>query len=97
MSVFRRSRMNVEAPSLEGMEYSRWKGGPTSFGPVGRSLLTVGLCIGVFVGYFIAQGGMVVTVGVEIPAPLSYVMYAVIAIPLAVWGLKTIWKRARIK
>lgn len=96
MSGYLRANLKVEAPPID-MTYSRWKAGPESFGPVGRSFLTVLLIIGVFVGYFIAQGGVVVTVGMEVPAPASYFMYAVLAIPLAFWGLKTIWKRTRIK
>ncbi len=96
MSGYRRSHMPTKAPPVE-ITYSRWKAGPESFGPVGRSFLTILLAIGVFVGYFLAQGLLMVTIGMQIPAPASYFVYAVLAIPLAFWGLKSIWKRARIK
>ena len=96
MSGYLRANLRPTAPPVD-MTFSRWKAGPESSGPVGRGFLTILLIIGVFVGYFLAQGGMVVTVGMQIPAPSSYVMYAILAIPLSFWGLKTIWKKARIK
>jgi hypothetical protein len=77
-------------------EFSRWKGGHESFGPVGRIVLTIGLLIGLFIGYFIFYGGMVTTIG-EIPVNGAIGMYSILAIFLGGWGLKTIWKRARIR
>ena len=77
--------------------YSRWKGGPDSFGPFGRIVLTVFLAIGAFAGYFLLQGALYLIVGIQIPPGPSYVIYVVIAVPLSGWGLARIWKKVRFR
>jgi hypothetical protein len=77
--------------------YSRWKGDDNTFGPAGRIIMTVLLVIGLFAGYFLFTGGITNIGPFKFPVLGSIIVYAVIAIGVGAWALKTIWKRARVK
>jgi len=77
--------------------FSRWRAGPESFGPVGRGLLTLALAAAVCIGFPLFQGILFVALGMPIPVAAELGMYAILAVPLSIWALLTIWKRARIK
>ncbi|MDP9102350.1 MAG: hypothetical protein M3N21_09425 [Actinomycetota bacterium] len=61
-------------------EYSRWRGGPTSMGPVGRISWTVGVL-------------SVAALSVFSGNPFSIGVWCLFAGPLI---LRSVWKRARI-
>jgi hypothetical protein len=86
-----------EHKDVASPEYSRWKGGPESFGPAGRIIMTSLLLMGLFVGYFFFQGGMVSFGGFALPLLGSIIMYGLLAAFIGAWALKSIWKRARVK
>jgi len=77
--------------------FSRWRAGPESFGPVGRGLLTLALAGAAYVGFPLFQGILFMALGMPIPVAAELGMYAILAVPLSIWALLTIWKRARIK
>ena len=77
-------------------EFSRWRGGATSFGPFGRALLTLGVIVMLIVGYPILRGLIFTVIGMDIPSSGLIVMYAVAAIPAAVYLLSRVWKHERI-
>jgi hypothetical protein len=77
-------------------EFSRWRGGATSFGPTGRTLLTLGVVCMVIVGYPILRGLIFTVIGMDIPTSGLIVLYAVAAIPAAAYLLSRVWKRERI-
>ena len=95
MSVFRRSRVKVEAPTFEGMEYSRWRAGADSFGPVGRVLLTCESAVLGVLGFGALYGNAFLGTGVPLGFAIGF--YMVIAIPVGAWMLRRVWKRTRIK
>jgi hypothetical protein len=76
--------------------YSRFRAGPTSFGALGRSLLTVALLVGLVVGYPMARGGMLAAVGFDIPGRPFLIGYAAVAGLGGLFLLTRIWKRARV-
>jgi hypothetical protein len=76
--------------------YSRWRGGPTSFGLAGRVVLSVlALLLGV-VGYPMSRGFILASVGFDVPGHGYMLMYAVIAALAEVYFFSRIWKRERI-
>lgn len=76
--------------------YSRWRGGPTSFGPAGRVVLSVlALVLGV-VGYPMTRGFILASVGFDVPGRGFVVMYIVIAVVAELYLFSRIWKRERI-
>jgi len=77
-------------------EFSRWRGGATSFGPIGRALLTLGVIVMLIVGYPILRGLIFTVIGMDIPGSGLILLYAVAAIPAAVYLLSRVWKRERI-
>lgn len=77
-------------------EFSRWRGGATSFGPVGRILLTIGVLILLAVGYPILRGLIFAFGGVDVPGAGFMVMYAVVAVPAGFYLLSRVWKRERV-
>ena len=77
--------------------YSRWRGGPTTFGPAGRVVLSLlALVLGV-VGYPMSRGFILASVGFDVPGHGYVVMYAVIALVAELYLFSRIWKRERIR
>jgi hypothetical protein len=82
---------------VEPSEFSRWKGSATSFGPVGRVLLTVAVLIGLVVGEPMTRGFILSAVGFDVPGQGFLLFYAAIAVPLCAWLIvMKIWKRVRV-
>jgi hypothetical protein len=77
-------------------EFSRWRSSPTSFGPVGRSLLTVLTLIGLVAGYPLLRGFILAAVGMDVPGTGFVIMYVVLAIPAGLYLVGRIWKRVRV-
>ena len=78
-------------------EFSRWRGGPTSYGPLGRTLLTLAVLIGLVIGEPLMRGLMVATVGFDPSGSGFMVFYAVLAVPVCAYLIVVrIWKRVRI-
>ena len=76
--------------------YSRWRGGETSFGPIGRIVLTVGALLGLVIGYPLTRGLIFATVGMDVPGTGFELMYAGIAAVAGIWLLGRIWRRTRV-
>jgi hypothetical protein len=76
--------------------FSRWRGGPTSFGPVGRIVLSVLAVLLGLIGYPMSRGLILASVGFDVPGHGYMVMYAVIAAFAEVYLFSRIWKRGRI-
>jgi hypothetical protein len=76
--------------------YSRFRAGPTSFGALGRILMTVGLLAGLVAGYPMSRGGMLAAVGFDIPGRPFLIGYSVAAGIAGLYLLSRIWKRARV-
>jgi hypothetical protein len=76
--------------------FSRFRPGPTSFGALGRSLLTVALLAGIVVGYPMARGGMLAAIGFDVPGRTFMIGYAIVAGLGGLFLLTRIWKRARV-
>jgi len=76
-------------------EFSRWRGGATSFGPLGRGLLTLGVIVMLIVGYPILRGLIFTVIGMDTGSGLIF-LYALAAIPCAAYLLTRVWKRERI-
>jgi hypothetical protein len=85
----------VREPAHEAV-YSRWRGSPTSFGPLGRILLSVLTFIGLVLGYPLLRGFMVAMVGFDVPGPGFMAMYAVLALCAFGYLLTRIWHRTRV-
>jgi hypothetical protein len=85
-----------EHVGFEGAQFSRWRAGPTSFGPIGRAVLTALVLMGCVIGYPLARGGMVAAVGMDVPGKPFLVGYATVAGVAAVYLIFRIWKRARV-
>jgi hypothetical protein len=90
-------RSNVRRPDVEiAPEYSRWRGGATSFGPIGRVLLTLGVLVLLVVGYPVLRGLVFTVVGIDVPGGGFVVMYVCVAIPAGAYLLSRVWKRERV-
>jgi hypothetical protein len=90
-------RSNVGKPDVKiAPEFSRWRGGATSFGPVGRVLLTVGVLLLLVVGYPVLRGLVFTVVGIDVPGSGFVVMYVCVAIPAGAYLLSRVWKRERV-
>ncbi|MFL5767042.1 MAG: hypothetical protein ACJ758_04270 [Actinomycetota bacterium] len=77
-------------------EYSRWKGGPTSMGAVGRSFVSVMIVLGLLIGYPLVRGAMLAFVGFDVPGMGFLGMYAALAIPVGAILLVKVWREQRI-
>lgn len=89
--------LRVRPPSVETPpEFSRWRGGPTSFGPVGRVLLTMTVLALLAIGYPMLRGLMVAGVGFDVPGIGFASMYAIVAVPAGTYMLLRVWKRERV-
>jgi hypothetical protein len=90
-------RSNMGQPEVKiTPEFSRWRGGATSFGPLGRSLLTLGVIVMLIVGYPLLRGLIYAVGGMDIPGVGLVVLYACAAIPGGVYMLNRVWKPERI-
>jgi hypothetical protein len=90
-------RSGTSAPRLEThAEYSRWHGGATSFGPVGRILLTVGVFLLLAIGYPLLRGLVFSFGGMDVPGLGFMLLYACVAIPAGIYLLSRVWKRERV-
>ena len=90
-------RSNMGQPEVKiTPEFSRWRGGATSFGPVGRALLTLGVIVMLIVGYPLLRGLIYAVGGMDIPGVGLVVLYACAAIPGGVYMLNRVWKPERI-
>ena len=76
--------------------FSRWRGSDTSFGPIGRILLTIGAIILLVAGEPMLRGFIVVSIGFDVPGTGFIVLYVVAAIPAGIYLFGRIWKRTRI-
>lgn len=78
-------------------EFSRWRASPTSFGPAGRTLLSLGLLVGLVIGEPITRGFIFASVGLDVPGTGFVLLYAALALPLGAYLLVgRIWKRVRV-
>ncbi len=59
-------------------------------------LLSVGILIGMVVGYPIVRGGMLAFVGFDVPGSGFMLLYTGLAIPTATFLLLKAWRLARI-
>ncbi len=76
--------------------FSRWQGGPTWFGPVGRVLMTIALLAGLVAGAPLFRGFLLVSIGFDIPAAGALALYLAVAVPGGIFLLTRVWKRARV-
>ena len=91
-------RSNMGQPEVKtAQEFSRWRGGATSFGPVGRILLTLAVLVMLIVGYPLLRGLVYAVGGMDVPGVGFMVMYACAAIPAGAYMLNRVWKPERIK
>jgi hypothetical protein len=91
-------RSNIGQPDVKiAPEFSRWRGGPTSFGPVGRILLTLGVIVMLIVGYPLLRGLIYAVGGMDIPGAGLVVLYTCVALPGGAYMLNRVWKPERIK
>jgi hypothetical protein len=77
-------------------EFSRWRGGPTTFGPVGRSFLTIGMLLVLVAGYPLLRGFILAMVGFDVPGTGFVIMYVALAVPSGLYLGTRIWKRVRV-
>lgn len=90
-------RSNIGQPDVRiEPEFSRWRGGATSFGPIGRTLLTLGVLVMLIVGYPLLRGLIYSVGGVDIPGVGLVVLYACAALPAGAYMLSRVWKRERV-
>ena len=91
-------RSNIGQPEVKtAQEFSRWRGGATSFGPVGRILLTLGVLVMLIVGYPLLRGLVYAVGGMDVPGVGFILMYACAALPAGAYMLIRVWKRERIR
>ena len=80
---------------MQVQRFSRWGASATSFGPLGRILLTLGLIVGLIIGFPIGLGGVSLVVG-DIPSKGFLAIYLVVAVPGGVWCALRIWRSVRV-
>jgi ribosomal protein L40E len=76
--------------------YSRWRSSDTSFGPIGRALLTIGLVLALIVGEPILRGFILMSVGFDVPGSGFLILYLGVAIPAGLYLASRVWRRVRI-
>ncbi|MEX0990661.1 MAG: hypothetical protein WD004_00100 [Actinomycetota bacterium] len=79
---------------------SRWRKGPTSFGPVGRVILTLLVIAAIAIGFPLVQGAFFAFTGFMIPSErvgLFLIMYLAVAGLIGLWVLTRIWKKVRVE
>ncbi|MGZ5297410.1 MAG: hypothetical protein ACXWYT_10790 [Actinomycetota bacterium] len=90
-------RSNIGQPDVKiAPEFSRWRGGATSFGPFGRVLLTLGVLMMLIVGYPLLRGLIYTVIGMDVPGAGLVVLYTCAALPAGAYLLSRVWKRERI-
>jgi hypothetical protein len=90
-------RSNIGPPPLEQThEFSRWRAGATSFGPIGRAVLTALVLVMLAVGYPLMRGLIMMVGGMDVPGAGFMIMYLVVALPLGIYLLSRVWRRERI-
>jgi hypothetical protein len=93
------ARLRPQAPPvkdvIEPQRFSRWGSSDTSFGPAGRILLSIGLVIGLIIGFPLSLGGVSLVVG-DIPSQGFLAIYLLIAIPGGIWCMTRIWRAVRV-
>ncbi len=90
-------RSGTATPRLEtNTEFSRWRGGATSFGPLGRILLTIGVLLLLAICYPLLRGLIFSFGGMDVPGLGFIIMYGVVALPSGVFLLSKVWKRERV-
>lgn len=90
-------RSNIGPPPVKiSPEFSRWRAGATSFGPIGRVLLTLGVLLMLVVGYPLMRGLVFAVGGMDIPGVGFIALYACVALPAGVYLLSRVWKRERV-
>jgi hypothetical protein len=93
-------RLRPHAPPIRetppASVYSRWRTSDTSFGPIGRALLTVGLILALIAGEPMLRGFIVISVGFDVPSTGFLIFYIVVAVPVGLYVATRIWKRVRI-
>ncbi|MEP7059808.1 MAG: hypothetical protein ABI828_03670 [Actinomycetota bacterium] len=83
------------AEVTEPQRFSRWGSSATSFGPVGRILLTLGLIVGLLIGFPLSYGGVSMVVG-DIPSKGYLAIYLLVAVPGGLWCATRIWRAVRV-
>jgi len=90
-------RSNTAPPPLKQThEFSRWRAGATSFGPLGRAFLTVLVLLMLVVGYPLIRGLIMMIGGMDVPGLGFLLMYLVVALPAGTYLLSRVWRRERI-
>jgi hypothetical protein len=90
-------RSNIGQPDAKTVPaFSRWRGGATSFGPVGRILLTLGVIAMLIVGYPLLRGLIFSIIGLDVPGVGLIALYVCAALPAGAYMLNRVWKRERI-
>jgi len=85
-----------ERVSFDEATYSRFRAGPTSFGALGRAIMSLGILVGAVVGYPMTRGFILANIGFDVPGKSFMVGYAVVAGAVSIFLLARIWRRARI-
>ena len=80
---------------LAPQRFSRWEASATSFGPVGRMLLTIALIGGLIIGFPMSLAGVELMVG-SIPSQGFLALYLVLAVPAGIWCAARIWRSVRV-
>jgi hypothetical protein len=91
-----RARGPLPKQEFHQATYSRWRGGETNFGPVGRVVMTLGVLLGLVIGYPLTRGLIFATVGIDVPGAGFLLMYAGIAAVAGIWLLSRVWRRTRV-
>ena len=77
--------------------FSRWRGSSTSFGPVGRTVMTIGLLVALVVGEPLARGLVFISLGTDVPTYGFMALYGAMAVPIVVYLIVAkVWKRVRV-
>lgn len=90
-----RGRLPKSEPAAKPV-FSRTKAGATSFGAVGRAIMTLLLLIAVPIGYPMTRGMAVAFVGLDIPGRGFMIYYFIFVSPFVAYVLYRIWRRARV-
>jgi len=94
------ARIRPQAPPVRdpmpAPVYSRWRTSDTSFGPVGRALLTLAAIVGLVIGEPMLRGFILASVGFDVPGTGFVIFYVAIAVPAFAYLASRIWRRVRV-
>lgn len=90
-----RTQMRDRGPATPAT-YSRFRAGPTSFGALGRAMMSLGVLVGAVVGYPMTRGLILASIGFDVPGKPFMIGYTVAAVIVSIYLLARIWRRARI-